>query len=61
MFSSKSICDNMITGREKKNPNLDSPKNVLKNESQVIEIKNTEIEEKNNNNADQDPEVVDGE
>ena len=61
MFSSKSICDNMITGREKKNPNLDSPKNVLKNESQVIEIKNTEIEEKNNNNADQDHEVIDGE
>ena len=61
MFSSKSICDNMITGREKKNPNLDSPKNVLKNESQVIEIKNTETEEKNNNNADQDPEVIDGE
>jgi hypothetical protein len=61
MFSSKSICDNMITGREKKNPNLDSPKNVLKNESQVIEIKNAETEEKNNNSADQDPEVIDGE
>ena len=41
MFSSKSICDNMITGRDKKNPNLDSPKNELKTEAQVIDIKNT--------------------
>ena len=41
MFSSKSICDNMITGRDKKNTNLDSPKNELKTEAQVIDIKNT--------------------
>ena len=53
MFSSKSICDNMITGREKKNPNLDSPKNQLKH-AQVMEIKNVPIEEKN-------VEVIDGE
>ena len=49
MFSSKSICDNMITGREKKNPNLDSPKNELKTEAQVIDIKNsTSNDEKSN-------------
>ena len=53
MFSSKSICDNMITGRDKKNPNLDSPKNQLKH-AQVMEIKNVPIEEKN-------VEVIDGE
>ena len=49
MFSSKSICDNMITGRDKKNPNLDSPKNELKTEAQVIDIKNaTPNDEKSN-------------
>ena len=48
MFSSKSICDNMITGREKKNPNLDSPKNELKNEPQIVEIKNAQNDEKTN-------------
>ena len=49
MFSSKSICDNMITGRDKKNTNLDSPKNELKTEAQVIDIKNaTPIDEKSN-------------
>ena len=49
MFSSKSICDNMITGREKKNPNIDSPKNELKNDTQVIDIKNiTPSEDKSN-------------
>ena len=53
MFSSKSICDNMITGKDKKNPNLDSPKNQLKN-VQVMDIKNVPIEEKN-------VEVIDGE
>ena len=48
MFSSKSICDNMITGRDKKNPHLDSPKNELKDEPQVVEIKSSTNEEKNN-------------
>ena len=48
MFSSKSICDNMITGREKKNPNLDSPKNELKVEPQTVEIKSTQNDEKSN-------------
>ena len=49
MFSSKSICDNMLTGREKKNPNLDSPKSELKIETQVIDIKNvTPSEDKSN-------------
>ena len=48
MFSSKSICDNMITGREKKNPNLDSPKNELKVEPQMVEIKSTQNDEKSN-------------
>ena len=48
MFSSKSICDNMITGRNKKNPHLDSPKNELKDEPQVVEIKSSTNEEKNN-------------
>ena len=49
MFSSNAICANMITGRDKKNRNLDSPKNELKTEAQVIEIKNaTPIDEKNN-------------
>ena len=48
MFSSKSICDNMITGREKKNPNLDSQKNELKVEPQTVEIKSTQNDEKSN-------------
>jgi hypothetical protein len=48
MFSSKSICDNMITGREKKNPNLDSPKNGLKVAPQMVEIKSTQNDEKSN-------------
>jgi len=39
----------MITGRDKKNPNLDSPKNELKTEAQVIDIKNaTPNDEKSN-------------
>ena len=48
MFSSKSICDNMITGREKINPNLDSPKNGLKVAPQMVEIKSTQNDEKSN-------------
>ena len=39
----------MITRKKKKNPNLDSPKNELKTEAQVIDIKNaTPIDEKSN-------------
>ena len=55
MFSSKSICDNMITGRDKKNTNLDSPKNELKTEAQVIDIKNNKPGDDNN------IETIDGE
>ena len=55
MFSSKSICDNMITGRSKKNNNLDSPKNGLR-KINVAEIKNI-----NNNDEKTNVEVIDGE
>ena len=55
MFSSKSICDNMITGRSKKNPNLDSPKNGLKKVN-VAEIKNI-----NSNDEKTKVEIIDGE
>jgi hypothetical protein len=48
MFSSKSICDNMITGRDKTNKNLDSPKNELKNESQTVDIKSSQNDDKIN-------------
>jgi hypothetical protein len=48
MFSSKSICDNMITGRDMKNKNIDSPKNELKNEPQTVDIKSSQNDDKIN-------------
>ena len=51
MFSFKSICDNMITRRSKKNINLDNAKNA-----NVAEIKNM-----NSNDEKFNVEIIDGE
>ena len=54
MFSSKSICDNMITGSKKNNDNKapESPKHNLSSENTTVEIKNLPTGETNDESND---------
>ena len=54
MFSSKSICDNMITGSKKNNDNKapESPKHNLSSENTTVEIKNLSTGETNDESND---------
>jgi hypothetical protein len=59
MFSSKSICDNMITGTDKNIKEPESPKNNLASNAQSVEIKNSApetIEVSNETNESNDNE-----